>query len=129
VLSGDAFRNLLNGARIKALRGEIGSAAYDFVVKAAPLYGAPPAFDYDPPAQLDSRGRLMLTGAAFSLHRGAAADAAYITRFAFRLPAALCDGLMTVAGERPAEEAGDALPRLTRRIIKDRVPRWLNLFD
>jgi YOP proteins translocation protein K (YscK) len=128
-LKSDAFRNLLDGARIKALRDEIGPEAYDFAVKAAPLYGAPPTFDYEPPALPDTPARLMLTGAAFSLHGAAAADAAYITRFAFKLPAALCDGLSKVAGARSAAEEGDALPRLTRRIIKDRVPRWLSLFD
>ncbi len=133
VLRAGEFRNLLDGARVKALRDEVGPAAYDFAVKTAPLYGATPAFDYEPEPNTGMRERLLLTGALHSLHRGAAADPAYITRVAFKLPVSLCRCLMKAVSALPPETSwpapGDTLPHLTRRIVKDMAPQWLTLFD
>lgn len=128
VLRGGEIRGELNGARVKQLRAEIGAAAMDFVVKVAPLYGAVPELAYEPELA-DPRARLMLIGAAYSVHRTAAADAAYIMRLAFKLPNGLCDGLLKLANAHSSDDAGDSLPRVTRRVIKDLVPQWLALFD
>jgi hypothetical protein len=128
VLHGPALRAEVSGVRLKRLRAAIGAKAMEFTFKTAPLLGEPPAISLDRESD-DDRLSVMLAGAAYSVHGRIAADSAYGARFAFRLPQSLAKRLEEFAKQSTRKETDDALPALTRRVMKEVAPSWLPLFN
>ena len=127
VLRGEEVRREIDGARLKALAARIGEDNLQFAVRAAPLLGRPPAFDYESGIR-EVRLRYMMIGAAFALPSVAMADRGYATRVALRLPREMHEELFGLAALRPASEE-PTLPTLAKRILREVGPSWLPLFD
>ena len=118
------IRGALDGARLKRLRLALGAEALDFVMKRVPLLGKLPqfAFDQDLP---NPRDRMILVGAIYSLLPSAASDPAYMGRLALKLPSSLGHDLLKAGGQGPGEAGTDLRP-LTRRLMREIIPRWLS---
>lgn len=127
-LRGPEIRAEVNGAAIKELRDAVGADAIDFVFKTAPLIGATPEFVFDAGAN-DIRLDLIALGAAYAIHQEAAGDSAYTTRLLFKLPQKLSKAFHGYLETADVYEKTNALPPITRRVIKEVAPQWLPLFN
>ncbi|MEM8985357.1 MAG: SctK family type III secretion system sorting platform protein [Pseudomonadota bacterium] len=128
VLQGSKIRAEVNGAAIKRLRDAVGAEAVNFVFKTAPLIGETPEFYFHTDIN-DIRLNLIALGVAYTIHQNAAGDSAYTTRLLFKLPKKLSKDLHRHLQTADGHKADDAMPRITRRVIKEVAPQWLPLFN
>lgn len=128
VLRGAELRAEVSRAALERLRRDIGGEAMDFLFKTAPLIGAPRALAVNMGAD-DTRLDLMALGASYSIHYAAADDNAYTKRFLMRLPQKSADAFQRYLESVDPDEKSDALPPVTRRVIKEAAPQWLALFN
>ncbi len=122
------LRNQLDGSKIATLRRVVGAGPLDYATKRTSFAGAPPDFSYEPEIS-EPRLRFMQIGAAYSISPRASAETSYLTRLALKLPHGMSKSLKADLPAAAGEPDSEALPPVTRRVVKEFLPQWLPLFD
>ena len=122
------FRRELNGTRVAMLRRALGGNLLDYATKRVPFAGPVPDFPYEPEMRDNTRLRLIRIGAVYSMSPGAAADPAYVGRAVLKLPHPISVDLIADVAAA-AEPDNPRLPTVTRRVVREFLPKWLPLFD
>lgn len=122
------FRNELDGKRILTLRKFLGPQVLEYATKRAPFAGPVPDFPYEPEGDNNPRLRLIQIGAVYSLSPRASAEPAYLQRLALKLPQRIANGLLTDLPHSAGAPEDTGLPKVTRRIVREMLPKWLPLF-
>ncbi|MEM9045810.1 MAG: SctK family type III secretion system sorting platform protein [Pseudomonadota bacterium] len=122
------FRNELDGKRILTLRKFLGPSVLEYATKRAPFAGPVPDFHYEPDIDGNPRLRLIQIGAVYSISPRASSDPAYLQRLALKLPQRISTSLLTDLPHSAGEPEDTSLPKITRRIVREMLPKWLPLF-
>jgi hypothetical protein len=121
------LRQVIQGERLRSLKGAVGEAAWRFVVQRVPLLGVLPQFEFEPAAG-DPRERFIQIGLAYCVPTLTACGPALTRRLALKLPTAWSAGL-TAAAPRPGPvPAAPGLVPLPRKFINELPPPWTPLF-
>lgn len=128
LLRNTEFRNELDGKRILTLRKFLGPAVLEYATKRAPFAGPVPHFPYEPEIDNNPRLRLIQIGAVYSVSPRASANPAYLQRLALKLPQRISTSLLTDLPQAAGAPEDTGLPKITRRILKEMLPKWLPLF-
>ena len=123
------FRRELNGTRVALLNRALGSNLLDYATKRVPFAGPVPEFTYEPEMRDNPRLRLIRIGAVYSMSPRAAADPAYVGRVVLKLPHPISIDLISDVAREAVEPDNPGLPIVTRRVVREFLPKWLPLFD
>jgi len=122
------FRRELDGDRVRAARKALGPKLHEFALRTAPLYGDLPNVNVAA-RDLDMLEQCMLAGAVYALDGAVGADPGYLKRLCWKLPHSVGTSLLSAAWINDQPDASPRPPRLVARILADRFPRWLPLFE
>lgn len=101
----------------------------DFTVNRVPFWGNIPEASFEPSDELSIRSSFVLVGLVHSVCPISIANRAYRDRFALKFVPEIAQRIEADTQQYGDVENSGNLPKVTRRVIKEFLPKWDHLFD